>query len=119
MNRALARVDVLRSGVDGRGCERVAGQRAPYRVAAFVVVFVPADDEIYAKAVEQGKPVLPDGEICTVGAVTRRDGGLVHTHDHPVDVCVGARALQFAFEPALLSAPRVAPHVRIATVLVA
>ena len=56
------------------------------RVAAFVVMFVSADDQIDAVVVEQGHPLLPDTEVGAVELVGGADDDLMHAHDDPVDV---------------------------------
>src|SRR6476659_6505418 len=87
-------------------------------MAAFVVVLMPADDEVDVEAVEKWQPVLPDAEVGSVGAVARRDRGLMHAHHDPVNPFVAARAFEFLFEPTLLGAAGVATDAGIAAVLI-
>ena len=81
-------------------------------------MLVPAHHQIDAVLVEQGNPFLADPEVGAIGFVGGRDGDLVHAHDDPVDRRVAPGRSQFGFQPRLLSAPRIAPHIGVAAVLV-
>src|SRR5215469_366510 len=82
------------------------------------MVLVSAYHEIDTVLVEQRHPLLADPEVCAIELVSRRDGDLVHAHHDPVDIMITTGSGQLLFQPGLLSALRIAPDVRITTVLV-